>query len=38
VPDAHVATLMRKHGVATVNTRDRRFLSYEGTLVRNPFS
>jgi toxin-antitoxin system PIN domain toxin len=35
VPDAHLATLMRQHGVATIYTRDRDFRKYEGIVVRD---
>lgn len=37
VPDAHLATLMRQHGVAVVYTRDRDLRRYEGLDVRDPF-
>lgn len=37
VPDAHLATLMRQHGVTTIYTRDRDFRRYEGIEARNPF-
>ncbi len=30
VPDAHLAALMRQHGVATIYTRDRDFLRFDG--------
>ena len=36
VPDAHLATLMRQHGVTTIYTRDRDFLRYQGIEVRDP--
>lgn len=36
VPDAHLATLMRQHGVETIYTRDRAFRRYEGIVVRDP--
>lgn len=36
VPDAHLATLMRQHGVETIYTRDRDFRRYEGIAVRDP--
>jgi uncharacterized protein len=35
MPDAHLATLMRQHGVTTIYTRDRDFLKYEGIEVRD---
>jgi uncharacterized protein len=38
VPDAHLATLMRQHGVATIYTRDRGFRRYDGIEVRDPFA
>lgn len=37
VPDAHLASLMRAHGVSTIYTRDRDFRRYEGVVVRDPF-
>ncbi len=37
VPDAHIATLMRQHGVAVIYTRDRGFRRYEGIQWRDPF-
>jgi toxin-antitoxin system PIN domain toxin len=37
VPDAHLATLMRQHGVSVVYTRDRDLRRYEGLDVRDPF-
>lgn len=36
IPDAHLATLMRQHGVRTIYTRDRGFRRYEGIAVRDP--
>lgn len=36
VPDAHLAALMRQHGVRTIWTRDRDFLGFEGLDVRDP--
>lgn len=36
VPDAHLVTLMRQHGVTTIYTRDRDFRRYEGIEPRNP--
>lgn len=38
VPDAHLATLMRQHGVRVIYTRDRGFLRFEGIDVRDPFA
>ncbi|MBV9279634.1 MAG: PIN domain-containing protein [Chloroflexi bacterium] len=38
VPDAHLATLMRQHGVDTIYTRDRDFRRYEGITVRDPLA
>jgi uncharacterized protein len=38
VPDAHIATLMRQHGVTTIYTRDRDFLKFEGVEVRDPIA
>lgn len=38
VPDAHLASLMRAHGVATIYTRDRDFRRYDGIEVRDPFA
>ena len=37
VPDAHVAALMRQHGVAVIYTRDRDFRRYDGIEARDPF-
>ena len=37
VPDAHLATLMRQHGVRVIYTRDRGFRRFEGIDVRDPF-
>jgi len=36
VPDAHLAALMREHGVATIYTRDRGFRRFDGITVRDP--
>jgi uncharacterized protein len=36
VPDAHLAALMRQHGVAVIYTRDRDFRRYEGIDPRDP--
>ena len=38
VPDAHVAALMRQHGVRLIYTRDRDFRRFEGLDVRDPFA
>jgi toxin-antitoxin system PIN domain toxin len=38
VPDAHLATLMRQHGVGTIYTRDRGFRRYDGIRVVDPFT
>lgn len=38
VPDAHVAALMRLHGVAVIYTRDRDFRRYDGIEARDPFA
>ena len=37
VPDAHLATLMRQHGVGTIYTRDRDLRRYDGIAARDPF-
>jgi predicted nucleic acid-binding protein len=37
VPDAHLATLLRQHGVATLYTNDRDFRKFEFLKVRDPF-
>lgn len=37
VSDAHIAALMRQHGVATIYTRDRDFRRFDGIRVENPF-
>jgi uncharacterized protein len=37
VPDAHLATLMRQHGVRVIYTRDRGFRRFEGIDARDPF-
>lgn len=37
VPDAHLAALLRQHGVSTLYTRDRDFLKFEFLDVRDPF-
>jgi toxin-antitoxin system PIN domain toxin len=38
VPDAHIAALMRQHGVATIYTRDSDFRRFDGIRVEDPFS
>jgi toxin-antitoxin system PIN domain toxin len=38
VPDAHLAALMRQHGVAVIYTRDKDFRRYDGIDARNPFA
>lgn len=37
VPDAHLVTLMREHGVATIWSRDRDLRKFDGIHVKNPF-
>jgi uncharacterized protein len=37
VPDAHVATLMRQHGVRTIYTRDRDYRRFDGIQAIDPF-
>jgi len=37
VPDAHLAALMRQHGVRLIYTRDRDFRRFEGIEARDPF-
>ena len=37
VPDAHIAALMRQHGVSTIYTRDRDFRRFDGIRVEDPF-
>ena len=37
VPDAHVAALMRQHGVRVIYSRDRDFRRFEGIDVHDPF-
>lgn len=36
VTDAHIATLMRQHGVSTIWTHDRDFRRFDGITVRDP--
>jgi toxin-antitoxin system PIN domain toxin len=38
VPDGHLATLMRQHGVRLIYTRDRGFRRFEGIQVMDPFA
>jgi toxin-antitoxin system PIN domain toxin len=38
VPDAHIATLMRQHGVRVIYTRDRDFRRFDGIDARDPFA
>jgi toxin-antitoxin system PIN domain toxin len=38
VPDAHLAALLRQHGVRTLYTSDRDFLKFGFLDVRDPFS
>jgi toxin-antitoxin system PIN domain toxin len=38
VPDAHLAALLRQHGVPTLWTADRDFLKFSFLKVRNPLS
>jgi toxin-antitoxin system PIN domain toxin len=38
VPDAHLATLMRQHGVRLIYTRDRGFRRFDGIEARDPFT
>jgi len=38
VPDAHLAALLRRHGVRTLWTADRDFLKFRFLDVRDPFS
>jgi toxin-antitoxin system PIN domain toxin len=37
VPDAHLAALLRQHGVNTLYTDNKDFLKFEFLRVRNPF-
>ncbi len=37
VTDAHIAALMRCHGVRTILTRDRDYRRFDGIRVRDPF-
>ena len=38
VPDAHLAALLRQHGVRTIYTRDRGFRRFPGIESRDPFA
>ena len=38
VKDAHLAALMRQHGVTRIYTRDRDFRRYDGITAEDPFS
>jgi len=38
VPDAHLAALMRQHGVRLLWTSDRDFRRFEGIEARDPFA
>ncbi len=38
VPDAHLAGLMRQHGVRFIHTRDRGFRRFAGIEVRDPLT
>lgn len=38
VPDAHVAALMRQHGVRVIYTRDRDFRRFDAIEARDPFA
>jgi hypothetical protein len=38
VSDAHLAVLLRQHGVRTLYTNDRDFLKFDFLSVRNPFA
>lgn len=38
VPDAHLAALMRQHGVSTIYTRDRDYRRFDGIDLRDPFA
>lgn len=37
IPDAHLAALMREHGVTTIYTRDRDYRRFDGIQVQDPF-
>lgn len=38
VPDAHLVSLMRRHGVGRIFSRDRDLRRYEGVVVVDPFA
>jgi toxin-antitoxin system PIN domain toxin len=38
VPNAHLAALMRQHGVRVIYTRDRGFRRFDGIDARDPFA
>ena len=38
VPDGHIATLMRQHGVRLIYTRDRGFRRFDGIQAEDPFA
>jgi hypothetical protein len=38
MPDAHLAALMRQHGVRLIYTRDRDFRRLDGIDARDPFA
>lgn len=38
VTDAHIATLMRQHGVSTIWTADRDFRRFPGITVKDPYA
>jgi predicted nucleic acid-binding protein len=38
VPDAHLAALMRQHGVRLIWTRDRDFRTFDWIEPRDPFA
>ncbi len=38
VPDAHIAALMRQHGVTTIYTRDRDYRRFDGIQPQDPFA
>jgi toxin-antitoxin system PIN domain toxin len=38
VPDAHLAALMRQHGVRRIYTRDRDFRRFDEIEARDPFA
>jgi uncharacterized protein len=37
VTDAHIAALMRQHGVTTIYTRDRDYRRFDGIRAQDPF-